>query len=115
MAARSTNTRVAYERDYVAFGPSGNGAQPAATVGLGDFAASLSGSPRDAPAHALADQSVSHHRLQAGGTRFNVGAALGLANVVLRRAERRLDELDLSGCSLPSKTSRAIASAHSRA
>ena len=94
---RPENTRVAYERDYArlrAFiGPRG-----LRTVGLGDlldFAATLTGSAATRRRTLSAVKALLTTGFKMGALRFNVGAALRLPKVVSRRAERRLEELEV--------------------
>ncbi len=94
---RPANTRVAYERDYARFrsfiGPRG-----LRTVGLGDlsdFAATLTGSPATRRRTLSAIKALLTTGFKMGALRFNVGAALRLPKVVSRRAERRLEEIEV--------------------
>jgi site-specific recombinase XerD len=68
------------------------------TVGLGDlsdFAAVLSGSPAARRRTLSAIKPLLSIGFKLGALRFNVGAALRLPKVVSRRAERRLEQLEL--------------------
>ena len=94
---RPANTRVAYERDYGRF-RAFIGPRSLRTVGLGDlsdFAATLTGSPATRRRTLSAIKALLTTGFKMGALRFNVGAALRLPKVVSRRAERRLEEIEL--------------------
>jgi integrase/recombinase XerD len=94
---RPANTRVAYERDYGRF-RAFIGARSLRTVGLGDlsdFAATLTGSAATRRRTLSAIKALLTTGFKMGALRFNVGAALRLPKVVSRRAERRLEEIEL--------------------
>jgi len=94
---RPANTRVAYERDYGRF-RAFIGLRILRTVGLGDlsdFAATLTGSPATRRRTLSAIKALLTTGFKMGALRFNVGAALRLPKVVSRRAERRLEEIEL--------------------
>ena len=94
---RPENTRVAYVRDYArlrAF----LGARSLRTVSVGDlsdFAQTLSGSAATRRRTLSAIKALLSTGFKIGALRFNVGAALRLPKVVSRRAERRLEEIEL--------------------
>lgn len=94
---RPANTRVAYERDYGRF-RAFIGPRSLRTVGLGDlsdFAATLTGSPATRRRTLSAIKALLSTGFKMGALRFNVGAALRLPTVVSRRAERRLEEIEI--------------------
>ena len=95
---RPANTRVAYGRDYGRF-RSFIGARSLRTIGLGDISRT---SPPLSPARRRrvgepSQRSRHYSRLASGWERsgLNVGAALRLPKVVSRRAERRLEEIEV--------------------
>ena len=94
---RPANTRVAYERDYGRF-RAFIGPRSLRTVGLGDlsdFAATLTGSAATRRRTLSAIKALLTTGFKMGALRFNVGAALRLPKVVSRRAERRLEEIEV--------------------
>jgi site-specific recombinase XerD len=94
---RPANTRVAYERDYGRF-RAFIGSRSLRTIGLGDlsdFAATLTGSAATRRRTLSAIKALLTTGFKMGALRFNVGAALRLPKVVSRRAERRLEEIEL--------------------
>jgi integrase len=94
---RPANTRVAYERDYARF-RAFIGSRGLWRVGLGDlsdFAATLTGSPATRRRTLSAIKALLTTGFKMGALRFNVGAALRLPKVVSRRAERRLEEIEV--------------------
>jgi site-specific recombinase XerD len=94
---RPANTRVAYERDYGRF-RAFIGPRSLRTIGLGDlsdFAATLTGSAATRRRTLSAIKALLTTGFKMGALRFNVGAALRLPKVVSRRAERRLEEIEL--------------------
>jgi site-specific recombinase XerD len=94
---RPANTRVAYERDCGRF-RAFIGSRSLRTVGLGDlsdFAATLTGSAATRRRTLSAIKALLTTGFKMGALRFNVGAALRLPKVVSRRAERRLEEIEL--------------------
>jgi integrase len=94
---RPENTRVAYQREYARF-RNFLGPRSLRTVGLGDlsdFAATLRGSHATRRRTLSAIKALVSTGFKLGALRFNVGAALRLPKVVSRRAERRLEELEL--------------------
>ena len=93
----AANTRVAYEREYARF-RAFIGSRALRTVGLGDlsdFANTLTGSPTTRRRTLSAIKALLSTGFKMGALRFNVGAALRLPTVVSRRAERRLEEIEL--------------------
>lgn len=94
---RPANTRVAYERDYGRFrafiGP--RGLRTVGLADLSDFAATLTGSPATRRRTLSAIKALLSTGFKIGALRFNVGAALRLPTVVSRRAERRLEEIEI--------------------
>jgi integrase/recombinase XerD len=94
---RPDNTRVAYARDYARF-RAFIGSRSLRSVGLGDlsdFAGTLTGSPATRRRTLSAIKALLTTGYTIGALRFNVGAALRLPKVVSRRAERRLEEIEL--------------------
>jgi site-specific recombinase XerD len=95
--ASDERIRVAYERDYARF-RAFIGSRCLRTVGLGDlsdFAATLTGSAPTRRRTLSAIKALLTTGFKVGARRFNGGATLRLPEVVLRRAERRLEEIEL--------------------
>ena len=87
----------ATERDYGRF-RTFIGSRGLRTVGLddlSDFAATLTGSAATRRRTLSAIKALLTTGFKKGALRFNVGAALRLPKVVSRRAERRLEEIEL--------------------
>jgi integrase len=98
LAARSPGQHPCpYERDYARF-RAFIGSRSLRTVGLGDssdFASTLTGSAATRRRTLSAIKALLTTGFKMGALRFNVGAALRLPKVVSRRAERRLEEIEL--------------------